>query len=589
VVNSRNNLMYQVSEVLSEGEAPTADAVVNPRAEVEVASHRMPPARTRLFNRALPPPTVRSRLQVYKRRCLKESLQSMASSGKEQGNAEGGMGGIPGPFRQKTETVKSPHLFSTSEGHSEIRSLERRSSFNDPKTCHHGGLGRLPGVLFTDFHGPKKIRRIPSRDRPVSTQSHAPANTIQNGNNEFHSTVHPTRRLVHVNGSTRCVFPHIDASRDLEIPSFCMGQQSLSVRQPSLRPLPRSVHFHNVTKQLAILARGRGLRLKMYLDDWLTLNRNEERCREDTHNLVVLTQQLGFNIKPEKSDFIPSTTFSYLGMTFDTTTFTVCPNADRIQSLTVLLDYLRQSRTSSYRTLLSLLGKMESMATLLPLARVFKRPLQREISARIAIRTDYNQQVALGAWFVEVTQKWTDREWLNSSVPIRTMGPTVYLYTDASKTGWGGHTDTSSVSGVWTSQESLFHINLLEMEAVSRCMRKLVSTLRGRHVTVCGDNTTWDMPCLSPQTGRNSVSFTVTQSRTNPHVGSLAEDHDLHRVHSRQAECLSGHAQQETRSFRQNGPSHIRLSSRCGECGANPWWIYSRQDTTRGYYATYLR
>jgi hypothetical protein len=269
---------------------------------------------------------------------------------------------------------------------------------------------------------------------------------------------------------------------------------------------PAPYIFTMITKQLAIIARRRGLRLKMYLDDWLTLNQNEERCREDTHNLVVLTQQLGFNINPEKSDFIPSTTFSYLGMKFNTTTFTVCPIGDRLQSLTVLVDSLRQSRTASYRALLSLLGKMESMATLLPLARVYKRPLQREVSARIVVRTDYNQQIVLGAWFVDATQKWTDREWLVSSVPIRHTGPTVYLYTDASKAGWGGHTDTSSVSGVWTSQESLFHINWLEMEAVARCMRKLVRTLRGRHVTVCGDNTTC-LAYLRKQGGTASLSL----------------------------------------------------------------------------------
>ena len=80
---------------------------------------------------------------------------------------------------------------------------------------------------------------------PGHSEPHAAADTVQDGNSEFHSAVHPTWRLVHVTGSTRCVFPRVDASRDLETPSLRMGKQGIPVRQPSLRPLPRSVHFHN--------------------------------------------------------------------------------------------------------------------------------------------------------------------------------------------------------------------------------------------------------------------------------------------------------------------------------------------------------
>ena len=57
----------------------------------------------------------------------------------------------------------------------------------------------------------------------------------------------------------------------------------------------------------------------------------------------------------------------------------------------------------------------------------------------------------------------------------------------------GGHTDTRMASGLWTLQESRFPLNLLEMEAVIRVMKVLLASLRGRHVTSCGDNVT----CLS--------------------------------------------------------------------------------------------
>lgn len=177
--------------------------------------------------------------------------------------------------------------------------------------------------------------------------------------------------------------------------------------------------------------------MKMYLDDWLNLNSDQIQCTKDTSKLVVLTQALGFNIKPEKCDFTPSRQFQYLGMHFDTDTFTVRPSALRIDTLNELLSSLLQKRSAPYRTLLSLLGKMESISNLLPLARVHKRPFQRELMNRVKNPTRYNQFVVLTPWFAKVTKQWTNQEWLNLSVPIQPLGKEVYLHTDASSRGWG--------------------------------------------------------------------------------------------------------------------------------------------------------
>ena len=96
-------------------------------------------------------------------------------------------------------------------------------------------------------------------------------------------------------------------------------------------------------------------------------------------------------------------------MTFDTVKFTVCPNPDRIENLSKLLARLRSSKSTSYRILSSLLGMMESMASILPIARVFKRPLQRGVADRIGDKSDFEQIVYLGDWFLQATQQWTNQ------------------------------------------------------------------------------------------------------------------------------------------------------------------------------------
>jgi len=195
-------------------------------------------------------------------------------------------------------------------------------------------------------------------------------------------------------------------------------------------------------------------------------------------------------------------------MSFDTVTFTVRPTAARVTSLSQLLSRLLRERTATYRTLLSLLGKMESMATLLPAARVFKRPFQRELTSRVDLSLGYNQLINLEGWLRPATAMWTDQGWISSAVPIRPMNSAVYLFTDASTQGWGGHTDTLTVSGLWSPQESRLHINLLEMEAVARALKHFRLSLTGKHVTVSGDNTSC-LAYLRNQGGTKSLTLSL--------------------------------------------------------------------------------
>ena len=104
--------------------------------------------------------------------------------------------------------------------------------------------------------------------------------------------------------------------------------------------------FTLVTFQFATILRKKKVRIKMYLDDWLTLNQSFNACLVDTLTVVHLAGELGFNIKLEKSGFIPKTQFNYLGMSFDTIHFTVKPNSRQNGIMTELLHLARVSHTS---------------------------------------------------------------------------------------------------------------------------------------------------------------------------------------------------------------------------------------------------
>ena len=51
-------------------------------------------------------------------------------------------------------------------------------------------------------------------------------------------------------------------------------------------------------------------------------------------------------------------------------------------------------------------------------------------------------------------------------VRFGTPAPDLHLYSDASSSGWGAHLLDQNVSGMWSAQEKLLHINLLGMKAL---------------------------------------------------------------------------------------------------------------------------
>ena len=93
-----------------------------------------------------------------------------------------------------------------------------------------------------------------------------------------------------------------------------------------------------------------------------------------SHAQAVLrhSEALGFNVNLAKSDLTPSQTFQYLGMVFDTVEWSVKPSTDRMERLRSNIRALLGRTHASARELAQVLGSMESMVQLVPLAGVHK-------------------------------------------------------------------------------------------------------------------------------------------------------------------------------------------------------------------------
>ena len=82
------------------------------------------------------------------------------------------------------------------------------------------------------------------------------------------------------------------------------------------------------------------------------------------------------------------------------------------------------------------------------------------------------------------------RDHLLTGVRFGTPAPDLHLYSDASCSAWGAHLLDQHMSGVWSDQEKLLHINLLEMKALFLGLQAFREEVIGHQVTAMCDNST---------------------------------------------------------------------------------------------------
>ena len=124
------------------------------------------------------------------------------------------------------------------------------------------------------------------------------------------------------------------------------------------------------------------------------------------------------------------------------------------------------------------------------------------------------------------------RDHLFTGVRFGTPAPDLHLYSDASCSGWGAHLLDQHVSGVWSDQEKLLHINLLEMKALFLGLQAFREDVIGHHMTAMCVNSTV-VAYVNKQGGTVSRALCLLASR----LLRWTESFDIHL----DARYLPGH------------------------------------------------
>ena len=249
--------------------------------------------------------------------------------------------------------------------------------------------------------------------------------------------------------------------------------------------------FTRVFAAVSAWAHSHGIRLLRYLDDWLVLSSSEREAKQAVQSLLSLCRTLGIVINEKKSDLVPSQTAKYLGMTINTEAGKVFPSLARVEKFLTVVKSFCALDSPPAQLWQVILGHLASLERLVPHGRLWMRSLQWHLNTHWSPESDpHSPPVALPLEVRRDLSWWMVRDHLLVGVRFGTPAPDLHLYSDASCSGWSAHLLDQHVSGVWSDQEKLLHINLLEMKALFLGLQAFQEEVIGHHVTAMCDNMT---------------------------------------------------------------------------------------------------
>ena len=238
--------------------------------------------------------------------------------------------------------------------------------------------------------------------------------------------------------------------------------------------------FTRVFAVVSAWAHSHGIKLLRYLDDWLVLSSSEQEAKQSVQALLSLCRTLGIVINEKKSDLVPSQTAKYLGMTIDTEAGKVFPSLARVEKFLTVAESFG-TMDAPPRSALAGDPRSPGFARAAGSSRSSSDALL--VASEDALVPRVRSSLASGG-FAGGSE--------TGSVLVDGEGPApdLHLYSDASCSGWGAHLLDQHVSGVWSDQEKLLYINLLEMKALFLGLQAFREDVIGHHVTAMCDKST---------------------------------------------------------------------------------------------------
>ncbi|KAI8437183.1 hypothetical protein MSG28_010510 [Choristoneura fumiferana] len=260
--------------------------------------------------------------------------------------------------------------------------------------------------------------------------------------------------------------------------------------------------FAMITNWIAQQLRRKGLRVIVYLDDFLFMHENSVVLERQVQCALTFLRNLGWHINPEKTSKKASMNLEYLGITWDSEINAKSLSGVKVTQLRKCISKLLEERLWSWHDAKVFLGKLEFAAAVIPLGRLHCRFLQRAL--RHLSRRDPHTKFRIPEVIIPRLIWWWENA--HKSTAIHHADPSIFITTDAAEGGWGAIVNGRHMWGRWTPSQKNWHSNVKELWTVYEVLSRLGSELQGKTIMLQSDNRT-TVAYIEKQGGTKSLKL----------------------------------------------------------------------------------
>lgn len=244
--------------------------------------------------------------------------------------------------------------------------------------------------------------------------------------------------------------------------------------------------FASLTNWIAQVMRGKGVRILVFLDDFLLAHQDPEILASHVSLLVKTLQYLGWQINFQKSVLVPKKSLVYLGILWDPWLNLKRLPMEKLPSMLEKIYGILNSGKVDLKKLQSVIGALNFASFVVRRGRLHYRALLKflnslDLSNTVKIHTVPVDAISDLRWWAQ-----------NLQLPSILHHPpaTHFITTDASDLGWGAQVDNQPLWGTWSENEQNFHCNIKEMLAILKVFQGHAPYLRNSTITIQCDNRT---------------------------------------------------------------------------------------------------
>lgn len=247
--------------------------------------------------------------------------------------------------------------------------------------------------------------------------------------------------------------------------------------------------FHRLTQSVTRMMKRRGFTVIAYLDDFLLIAPNREKCLAGLDALISLLRMLGFSIAWNKT-VGPTQALVFLGIHIDTVSMTLQLPTEKVSQLKCLLASFATKSRAACRQLQQLAGKLSWAATVVRGGRTY---LQRVLNLLRPLQKPHHKAKLTNEFYADIQWWLKCLDTFNTKPIINDYSNTIHIYTDACTQGGGILAPFDWCYIDWrldTPKLANEHINVKETMAVIIAIQLWAPLLQNSRVIIHTDNTT---------------------------------------------------------------------------------------------------